>query len=188
MESARLFGENTRDIETVYHEVLNDKMNLVLIGMPSCGKSFIGKLISEDAGKPFVDTDELFEETYKCSAGDFIRNFGEKTFRRREKNICKKVAKMNGVIISTGGGMPLYKDNGALLKRNGPVVYLRRTLPELAPSESRPLSSDESKLAELFAARGPRYEAVADIIIDGTQSAKETAEMILAATSKWEES
>lgn len=161
---------NESIIDKVYEKLLKEKQNIVLIGMPSCGKSTIGKILARRLKKSFIDTDKLIEQEIDMKISDYIKKFGEEKFREVETKVVKEVAKVNNVVISTGGGVILKKENMHALLQNGKVVFLNRKLDNLKPTESRPLSSNRSDLEALYKKRLPIYRKYADIIIYNNSS------------------
>jgi shikimate dehydrogenase len=111
--------------------------NIVLVGMPGCGKTRVGRALSELTGRPFVDTDELVEREWGARIADMIECDGEAAFREREHTAVLSAAKQGGRIIATGGGAPLFARNRTALKQNGRMFYLRRDLSQLAVAAGR---------------------------------------------------
>ena len=150
--------------ESIFQALQNEKENLVLIGMPTCGKTTVGRLLSSAAGRPFADTDALLTQRLG-SVPDYIRQFGEAAFREQERDTVAAVAKESGHIIATGGGVILNPNNLRSLRQNGRLIFLDRSLVRLRPSPDRPLSSTPEKLQALYEARLPLYRAAADMTI-----------------------
>ena len=137
--------------------------NIILIGMPGCGKSTIGKALAEQLHRPFVDADE---EIVK-EIGDiptFFAQYGEEAFRKVETAVLARLGKASGLVIATGGGCVTQKRNYAPLHQNGPIFYLQRDLDQLA-THGRPLSQSRS-LASIFEERAAEYSHFADHIIN----------------------
>lgn len=147
-------------------------MNIVLIGFMGAGKSKIGRLLAKKIGWTHVDTDDnLFKRTGK-PAGVYLREAGEKQFRKLERDVIAEVSALDKTVISTGGGVPLNDDNMADLKRNGTVVWLKASpeiiLGRLGDIKTRPLIDPKdpvNSVRERLSARVPFYEK-ADHIID----------------------
>ena len=138
--------------------------NIVLVGMPGCGKSTIGKKMAAETGKKFVDTDILVEEKAGKSIPDIFKEDGEAAFRKLEAEVMALVGKENGQVIATGGGCVLNLENVRNLKQNGTVVFIRRDIKKLAV-EGRPLSQD-SDLEEMYEKRLPFYMSAADTVME----------------------
>ncbi len=166
-------------VEKVYNKILYKKRNIVLIGMPSCGKTTIGKLIAQKENRPFIDTDLLIEEKTGRHPSVIIKEQGEETFRNIESEIIADVSAVGGRVISTGGGAVLRRENRENLIKNGVVFFIDRPLKMLSATADRPLSSDKSKLEAMYYSRLPIYTQFADFIIDNSGEAAAAAEQIL---------
>lgn len=164
--------------EEVYLKVLKQKENIVLIGMPSSGKSTAGKLINLE-GFSFVDTDSEVEKRAGCSIKNLILEKGEKHFRDLETAVIKELSAKTGLIIATGGGAVLREENVRALKQNGKLFLLDAPLSRLVPTSDRPLSNDKERLEKLYNERKDIYRSSADIIVPDL-SAEKTAEYILS--------
>lgn len=151
--------------DEVYKEILNEKRNIFLIGMPSSGKSSVGKKLAEMAGKEFEDTDAMLVKRFGEPIADYIRKNGEKTFRDAESEVIAEAAKERGKVIATGGGAILRKENVREMKRNGVTVFLDRDLSLLTATSDRPLSSTKEALERLYNERFPIYEKAADVTV-----------------------
>lgn len=135
--------------------------DLVLIGMPSCGKTTLGTAVAERLGKTFIDTDEEVLRLTGRTPAEIIKSDGEAAFRKTESDAVFEASKKTGAVIATGGGAVLSADNIRRLKANGFVVWVERDLSKLS-AENRPLSQGADKIAELYAVRRPLYEKSAD--------------------------
>ncbi len=166
--------------EAVFKKLYKDKMNIVLIGMPSSGKTTVGKLLSKKIGKVFVDTDDLIAESEGKSIPEIFTNRGENAFRELESKIVCAIAKENNKIIATGGGAVLNKKNIDYLKGNGRVYFLNRPLNMLVTTGDRPLSSNRTDLEKRYNERYELYNEYADVVIDASGSVEEVAERIEA--------
>lgn len=164
--------------EKVYKDILKSKQNIVLIGMPACGKSTIGKIIAEKTGRPFYDTDALIEEKTGCHPSEIIKGRGEAAFRDIEAEVVRQVSALSGAVIATGGGAVLREDNRKNLHKNGVVWFIDRPLELLAFTSDRPLSSTREALNKRYNERLPIYTATADYIVKNNGSAQEAAEQI----------
>jgi shikimate dehydrogenase len=174
-------------ISNVLAKVEAQKQNIVLIGMPSCGKTTVGHLLSESLHCPLIDTDEVFYKTVGTRAGDYIQSHGEAAFRELEALLIRQqIASQSGAVIATGGGAILKDENVRRLKRNGKLYFLDRSLASLEVSCDRPLSADRDALRRRYEERYDRYCAVADVhvsIADGERP-EETARRILASSEE----
>ena len=138
------------------------------------GKTTVGIKVAELTGRRWYDTDGLIVDKYGKIA-DIFEYYGEAHFRKLETEIVKDLAKMDGLIISTGGGLVLKKENNVVLQENGKIIFLRASLDTLSNrlkvNGERPLlqTSTESirdRLEKLMKERTPVYEHVADYIVD----------------------
>ena len=167
-----------KDAIRIYKNLFFDNTNIVLIGMPSSGKSKIGKMLALKLNKEFIDVDKEIEEKTNIINKDFILTYGEKEFRKEERKVISSLKNKKGVIISTGGGSILNKNNVNYLCMNGIIVYLNRKFKSLSVSDSRPLSNDYTKLKKLYKERLPLYKKYADIIIKDNDDEKIVNEII----------
>ena len=149
-------------------------MNLILCGMMGAGKTTIGIKIAEMTGRRWYDTDGLITDKYG-KISDIFEYYGEAHFRRLETNIVKELSKQDDLVISTGGGLVLKKENNALMQEKGKIIFLRASIDTLSKrlrvDGTRPLlqTSTESirdRLAKLMKERTPVYEHVADYVVD----------------------
>ena len=154
--------------DEIYGEIIREKQNIVLIGMPGSGKSTIGKVLAEKLGRCFIDTDDIITEKHGVIS-DIFASKGEEYFRDIETQAVKETAKKSGIVIATGGGAILRKENVTALKQNGVIFFLNRPLEDIVPTSDRPLSSDAESLRKRFEERYPVYKATGDfeIAIDG---------------------
>lgn len=153
--------------------------NIVLIGMPACGKSTVGRLIAELSGMPLIDTDTIFSERMKISPASYLSKNSESHFRDAESRIIAEISTLEGYVISTGGGVVLRPDNVRFLKYNGVLFFIDRSLDNIKPSSKRPLTSDPAALARVFEARRPLYLSCADYVVDGNLPAEDIASKIM---------
>lgn len=158
-------GEDTAD--RLFRDFLLTRENLVLIGMPSAGKTTVGRESAALLDRRFVDTDVLFAEQYGMTPGDFLRAHGEDAFRAAEARVVASVSAETGLVIATGGGAVLRRENVDALRANGCLVWLDRSPEKLLPTCDRPLSSSPEQLRALFNARLPLYRDAADCRVDG---------------------
>lgn len=166
-------------IDSITQKIENDTQNIILIGMPGCGKSTVGKLLSEKLGRAFVDADERFSETYEMTPAEAITNFGEPRFRDMEHRVIAELGKCSGHVIACGGGVVTREENYAPLHQNGRIIYLKRELSRLATG-GRPLSQKTSVEA-LYEARKDAYIRFADIVVESTEVPEKTADAMLAS-------
>ena len=153
-------------VDKVYKKVYGDKLNIVLTGMPGCGKSTVGKRLADKFGKRQFDTDKLIVDKEKRQITDIFASEGEEYFRDIESDVIKDISTGNGLIISTGGGAVLRKENVAALKSNGEVIFIDRPLDKLIPTDDRPTASDVDMLKRRYEERYNIYCDACDIKVD----------------------
>lgn len=143
--------------------------NLVLVGMPGCGKSTIGALLSRELGMEMVDLDEEIEKTAGVTIPEIFAQEGEEGFRKRESEQVLRFGSRGGCVLVTGGGAVKREENRRWLKMNGFVVQITRDV-DLLPMDGRPLSQSRERLASMWQERKALYADCADICItnDGT--------------------
>ena len=166
------------DIDLAYHTVLRQVENIVLIGMPSAGKTTVGQLLARRTGKKFTDTDTLAEQRIGMTIADYFRTSGEEAFRAREQETVAEVSAVGGQIIATGGGAILRRENLTALRRNGLLVFLDRPIEQLTATVDRPLASDREALRRRYEERYALYRAAADAYIKNDGSPEEAADQI----------
>lgn len=164
------------DTEKIVAWLWQDRTNIVLVGMPGCGKTTVGRELAQLSGKPFVDLDEEIVRRAGKSIPDIFREEGEAAFRELESQVLADICARSGQVIATGGGAVLRAENRAAMRRTGWVYFLCRNLEEL-PTDGRPLSQKGS-LEEMYRVRKPLYSAAADVVIDNSVALEETAELI----------
>lgn len=143
-------------------------MNIVLIGMPTSGKSTIGKYLSESIGLKFIDTDKLVEEKVGMNLPDFIKKYGRENFKKFEKEAILSI-KTSTSIISTGGSVIYEPEIMQFLQSLGTVVYLNEKFEvvreRLAQSNRVLMVKEGQTLQELYNERAPLYEKYANCTI-----------------------
>lgn len=182
-EAAELFtGEPVpaEVTEKIHSELLLAKQNVVLTGMPGCGKSTVGALIAEKLGRKFYDTDEEFTKKHGTPA-DYIREHGEPAFRDAESAVIAELCRDTvGSVISTGGGAVLRRGNVLALRGNGRIYFIDRDIADIMPTSDRPLSSDRAMLEKRYAERYPIYTGTCDVHVKNDSTAEKLAERIIA--------
>lgn len=176
-------GENlsTSLVHHVYNFVKGSMENLILIGMPGCGKSTIGQKLAQRLGRSFVDTDvDIVDKVGNIPA--YFVEFGESQFRLVETEVLARVCKESGRVIATGGGCVTREENYNLLHQNGTIIWIQRPLEELS-SEGRPLSQRDGVEA-LYQQRKGLYERFADVIVENRGDVEDVVEGILKAVSE----
>lgn len=174
-------GSQIADAEIVRIErkLAREMQNIVLVGMPGCGKSVVGAALAKRLGRPLLDSDALVTQTAQTPIPEFFRMQGEGAFRALETQALRELGKRSGAVIATGGGSVLREENYDLLHQNGVIVWLRRELSAL-PIDGRPVSQSVA-LDELYRTREPRYRRFADCIVDNCGSVDDAVNKIMEA-------
>ncbi|MBQ8577258.1 MAG: shikimate kinase [Clostridia bacterium] len=165
--------------ETVTAQMISSRRNLILIGMPGCGKSTVGRLAAEALGRTFVDLDEEITREAGRPIPEIFAEGGEDAFRAIEHKVICRVCAGSSLVIATGGGCVTRAENYRPMAQNGVLVWLRRDIAAL-PIAGRPLSQKNTP-AQLYETRRPMYEAFADAVADNVSTPAETAKAVLAA-------
>ena len=166
------------DIERIIDGLYRELSNVILVGMPSSGKSSIGRLLSEKLGKPFLDLDTMIEEQFGETIPQIFAEEGEAGFRDKETLCAKAAGKERGTVIACGGGTVLREENVRALRQNGRVVLLEREL-SLLSTEGRPLSRDSETLKRMYQERLPFYLRSAEFTVKNNETTEACAEEIL---------
>ena len=177
--AAELFtGQNIDDsrAEAVLHGLRGQLTNIVLIGMPGCGKTTVGRALAGKLGRTFVDLDEEIVRRAGTSIPEIFAREGEAGFRERESALVREFGERTGLVVSTGGGVVTRRENYIPLKQNGLLLHLRRD-PAALPTDGRPLSQATAP-EELWRRRAPLYAAFADGEIDNNGTLAGTLEQI----------
>lgn len=155
--------------------------NIVLIGMPGCGKSTIGYRMSQKINYSFFDADKYLEEKENRIISDIFSKEGEEYFRKLETKYLEDLSKKEQIIISTGGGAVKKKENIDILKQNGIIVFLDRTIEDISKEnhENRPLLQNIENLWKLYDERINLYRKYADIIIKNDDDMNVIVERII---------
>lgn len=147
--------------------------NIVLVGFMGSGKTSVGKKLSVDLKREFIDMDDFIVEKEGMSINEIFEKKGEAYFRGLEKELCQNFAEAKSKIIATGGGVIKNDTNVENLKKGGTVIYLKSTPKQIAFNlrfdNTRPLlagDNKEEKIAKLMAEREPIYNKCADEIVD----------------------
>ena len=175
-----LFGDRAipaKETDRIFAGLSRSLENLILIGMPGCGKSTVGALLARELGRELVDSDEEIVKKAGMSIPEIFEKYGEAHFRSLEREVIASLGAKNGLVIATGGGAPVDVRNHAPLRQNGRIYYIRRSLDRLA-RDGRPLSSSPETLKDMYAARKGFYESLCDLAVFNDGAAEETAARI----------
>ena len=165
-------------LSRVYRTIHGEKQNIVLTGMPGSGKSTVGRILAQEMGREFVDTDTEIIRLAKKPIADIFAQRGENGFRELEGQGIQQLSQRTGLVIATGGGAILRAENLRRLRQNGRIYFLDRPLEDIQPSDDRPLSRDREALEQRYAERYPRYVAAADTGIPVRGNADTVAQAI----------
>lgn len=170
-------GENVDDgeVERITSSIAARMGNIILVGMPGCGKTTVGKILSEMTGRELIDTDDMIALSSGRTPSEIITVDGEEEFRRIEHAEVTNAGKMSEKIISTGGGVVTREENYDPLRQNGKIFFIHRSLGKLA-TEDRPLSKN---LEEMYKIRLPMYRDFCDIEVSNDSSPEDCAREIL---------
>lgn len=179
-ESAQWFtGAAISDdvIGPVLNRLEAQMQNIVLIGMPGCGKTTLGKELAGKTGRPFADADEEIVRLAGKSIPEIFTTEGEESFRTWETKVLAEFGKHSGLIIATGGGCVTKERNYDLLHQNGVIFWIQRSIDSLA-TQGRPLSQKHSP-QELYRLREPMYARFCDRIIHNDRSIDDAVNQII---------
>lgn len=183
-EAAEWFTDSHIDDAVIgkIHATLRRQMeNIVLIGMPGCGKSTVGNALSKKLGKQFVDADAELVKYVGRGIPEIFASDGEAGFRALETEILASLGMQSGLVIATGGGCVTKPENHPLLHQNGTLFWLHRDIGKL-PTDGRPLSQT-NKLTDMYRIRKPLYEAFSDFQIDNNGTPDAAISQILEVLS-----
>ena len=166
-------------VEEIMSTLSRQMSNIVLIGMPGCGKSMVGRNLAKALDRPFIDADREIERASQMPIPVIFDREGEEGFRKRETETLAELGKGSGAVLATGGGCVTRSENYPLLHQNGFIVWLTRDLSKL-PTAGRPLSQQNSAKT-LYAQRRDKYAAFADLVVDNDGPLEDTLNQILEA-------
>ncbi|MGN0571870.1 MAG: shikimate kinase [Candidatus Fimenecus sp.] len=171
-----------RKNDEIYENLSLQMKNIVLVGMPGCGKSTVGKALAKRFERPFFDADaEIVNRTGK-SIPDIFNAEGEAGFRKIETEVLFDLCRQSGAVIATGGGAVTVPENHDILRQNSTVIFINRNIAVL-PTTGRPLSQ-QNDLREMFRKRLPLYRAVCDYEVDGNGKIQTVTDRIAEVYAK----
>ena len=179
-KSAEIFLDKKIDdseIERITKAISNQMKNIVLIGMPGCGKTTIGKKLANKLNRSFYDADEYFEQKHQITIPEFFKAYGEEKFRQAETDVLNELCKKSSCIISTGGGAVTVPLNYNIIKQNSTVFLIERDLKLLA-TDGRPLSQ-ANRLEDIYKKRKLLYDRFTDFKVTNMSSAELCADEII---------
>ena len=155
--------------------------SITLIGLPGCGKTTVGNLLSDKLKYEFVDMDFYIENKQQKSIIELFRN-GEDYFRNIETETCKVLGEKSKTIISSGGGVIKKSINIEYLKKNSIVVFIDRPVENILGDiqvEKRPLlANGKEVLYKLYDERYDLYKKFCDYRVENTGSLDEIVDKI----------
>ena len=160
-EEPELSAEDKKKVEAIHGRLFFELSNLVLVGMPSSGKTTVGRELAWELKKEFRDADT------------------------EESTVIRELSKERGLVISTGGGAVLREENRRALRQNAVTVFLKRDIEKLS-LEGRPLSKSREELYSMYERRLPFYEEASDITVDNNGDIEETVRNIVEELKKYE--
>lgn len=166
-----------RKNDEIYETLSRQMKNIVLVGMPGCGKSTVGKALAKRLSRPFFDADEEIVKRAGKPIPEIFKTAGEAGFRKIETEVLFDLCRQSGAVIATGGGAVTVPKNHDILRQNSLVVFLNRDISVL-PTNGRPLSQ-QNDLGEMFRKRLPLYRAVCDFEIDGNGKIQTVTDRIM---------
>ncbi len=144
-------------IEEIYKIIYKKTQNVVLVGMPSSGKSTVGRILARDLSRPFFDTDEEIVKRAKREISDIFKEDGESAFRDMESEVIREISAYRGAVIATGGGAVLREENVDFLRENSRIYFIDRPLENLMPTADRPLAQDREEIKKRYEERYDIY-------------------------------
>lgn len=165
--------------EAIIQRLSQQLENIVLIGMPGCGKSSIGQRLAQLLDREFLDMDQYIARSSGSTPEEIIVSRGEAAFREIESAAAQEIAQRQGLVIATGGGTVLNDANMLALRQNGQIFFIERELTELATS-GRPLSANVQAIEQLYQQRLPLYRRYAAATVVNDRTIDEAVHTILA--------
>lgn len=167
------------ETEGIYREIVSQKENIVLTGMPGSGKSTVGKALAQALNRPLIDTDEEIVKAAGKTIPEIFAEVGEAGFRDLEEAVIRRVAnESTGAVLATGGGAILRDGNIRALKRTGRIYFLDRSPEALIPTDDRPLASTVEAIRRRYEERYGRYCATCDFRVESDEILEHTVDTI----------
>lgn len=165
-------------------ELLRQQRNIVLIGMPTSGKSTLAEYLAKSDHREVVEMDDRIVNEIGMSIKEYFTQYGETSFRQVEQRVAENLINEKGKIISCGGGVVTNPKTMQALSSNGIVIWIQRDLRYLFASDSRPLTGNEEYMQKLYRDRKSLYEKYSDVVIDNNGSLEEAARKIQEAAGE----
>ncbi len=186
-KSAELFTGKAIDdrvVSQIHTELAAASENIVLIGMPGCGKTTVAREIGRISGRQVLDSDEEIKNRTGKTPAQIITEEGESTFRKLESEVLSDFGKQSGAVIATGGGAVTVERNYPCLHQNGIIIRLDRDLNSL-PDDGRPITKAEG-IKELFKKRDPLYRKFSDVTVRSDSSPETVASEVIRTVGRLE--
>lgn len=169
-------------IQPCIDALLEEKRNIVLIGMPTCGKSTISSLLGKITGRHVVEMDEEIVGKLGMPIRDWFEKYGEQSFREKETETAIAHSEGKGEIISCGGGVIKTEATMRALAHNGIIIWIDRDLDYLYSTSDRPLASNIEQVRTLYVQRRPLYEKYSDMTIQNNSTVEDCISEIITRT------
>lgn len=184
--SAIFKGETTWESRTasIVSELELEMKNIVLVGMPGCGKSTVGRKISEKLGRTFKDADDEVLAFSGKTPAEIITNQGETAFRKVETEVLKELCKQSATVVSTGGGCVTIDENFDVIRQNSVVVWVKRPLDMLA-TNGRPLSKSPEELERMYGIRAPKYKKISNVVVENIGDIEKVVSEVLNSVERF---
>ena len=181
-EAAELFTGEAIDPgreDAIIGEINAQTLNLVLIGMPGCGKRALGALAAKAMSRRLVSCDEEIERRAGMPIPRIFAERGEEAFRDLEREVIAELSRESGTVIATGGGAVLRADNVRALRQNGRLCLIRRP-PDRPETDGRPLSqASGGAVLRTWNARRELYETASDYAVDNDTDTETAARAVV---------
>lgn len=155
--------------------------NIILIGMPGCGKTTIGSILAKQLKIEFIDMDEYIENTTSKTVGELFET-GEESFRDIETKACMELSKKKNILISTGGGVVKRSENIGILKKDSIIIFIDRPVEKILEDvdiSQRPLlRNGKEKIINLYKERYELYKKAADKVVLNDKNINEVIEKL----------
>lgn len=169
-------------IDEIYRDMLAQRVNIALIGMPSCGKSTLAKMLADKMQRTAVELDEMIVQQAGKSIPEIFAQQGESGFRAIETEVTRQFSKENALILSTGGGIIKHEVNIEHLRMNSILIFIDRDLEQLVFEDAnRPLSSSKEAVTRLYEERYELYCRYSDVIVKNNDTLETVCEAVLNA-------
>ena len=176
------FGEqmNTDLISECVRDINSRRRNIVLIGMPSSGKTTVGRMLADRLGMKYLDMDEEIIRRIGMPIADYFALNGEDSFRDVESEVCRYAHGLESTVVATGGGVIKRRENMHCLAHSSLIIWLDRDIEKLLPSDERPLASRKSDMYRLYEERKDFYDMYCDVRVINNGEPEDIIEEVTA--------